>query len=83
MILKKQEFIKKSILNNIAYLHVVKNYSIDIMHDIFEGICHYNMRHILNYYIEVAIFFSLDFLNLRKQHFNYGYIEFGNIYQTY
>jgi len=76
---KETGIYKNSILNNIASFHVVKNYSIDIMHDIFEGICHYNMCHIINYYIGVANFFTLDILNFRKQHFNYGCIEFGNI----
>jgi hypothetical protein len=31
---------KESILNKIYSFHVVSNYCIDIMHDIFEGICH-------------------------------------------
>lgn len=37
------------------------------------------MCHIINYYIGVVNFFILDVLNFRKQHFNYGSIEFCNI----
>ncbi|KAF0717400.1 Uncharacterized protein FWK35_00025683 [Aphis craccivora] len=62
---KETGIYKNSILNNISSFHV--------------GICHYNMCHIINYYIGVANFFTLDVLNFRKQHFNYGCIEFCNI----
>jgi len=49
------------------------------MHDVFEGICHYNMCHIINCYTELVKVFSLGELNFRKQNFNYGCIEIGNI----
>lgn len=68
-----------SILNKIHLFHVVKNYSLDIMHDIFEGICHYDVCHIIKYYVNEAKIFTLDTLNLRKQYFDYGEIESGNI----
>jgi len=70
---------KKSILNKIISFHVTSNYSVDLMHNIFEGICHYNMCHVINYYTDVVKIFSLELLNYRKQHFNYGPIEIGNI----
>lgn len=38
---------KQPILHQLTTFHVTKNYSIDLMHDIYEGICHYNMCHIL------------------------------------
>ena len=40
----------ESVLNQINSFHVVTNYCVDIMHDIFEGICHYDMCHIIVYY---------------------------------
>lgn len=40
--LKQTGVYKESILNKIISFHVTSNYSVDIMHDIFEGICHYN-----------------------------------------
>lgn len=38
---------KSSILNTISSFHVTENYCIDVMHDVFEGICHYDMCHII------------------------------------
>lgn len=66
---------QNSILNNITSFHVTTNYCVDIMHDIFEGICHYNMCHIITYYTETINIISLETLNLRKQHFSYGELE--------
>lgn len=48
------------------------------MHDIFEGICHYDMCHIINKLIDMK-YFTLDVLNDRKYMFNYGEIEIGNL----
>lgn len=48
------------------------------MHDVFEGICHYDLSHILNYYIENN-FFSLEHFNQLKQSFSYGEAEVGNL----
>lgn len=70
---------KDSFLNQITSFHVTKNYCIDIMHDLFEGICHYDLCHIIRYYIDTAKLFSLETLNSRKMNFNYGQIEIGNI----
>lgn len=69
---------QEPIFNQLNVFHATTNYSIDIMHDIFEGICHYNMCHIIKYYTENVKIFSLHTLNLRKQNFNYGSIEVGN-----
>lgn len=70
---------KNLILNSIKSFHVTENYCVDVMHDVFEGICHYNMCHIIKYYVYTAQIFSLDTLNKRKTNFNYGPIEVGNI----
>lgn len=68
---------ERSLLNSINSFHVTTNYAVCVMHDIFEGVCHYDMCHIINYFIS-SNFFSLDTLNGRKQMFNYGEIEIGN-----
>lgn len=70
---------KNSFLNNITSFHVTQNYCVDIMHDLFEGVCHYDMCHIIKYFTEVTKYFSLETLNLRKNNFNYGPIEIGNV----
>jgi len=49
------------------------------MHDMFEGICHYDMCHVILYYTKTAKLFSLEKLNNRKTTFKYGTIEVGNI----
>lgn len=49
------------------------------MHDVFEGICHCDLCHIIKYYIETIQLFSLSTLNKRKINFSYGPIEVGNI----
>jgi len=49
------------------------------MHDIFEGICHYDICHVIFYYTQTVKLFSLEKLNNRKTTFYYGPIEVGNI----
>lgn len=82
--LKKNDFKqtgvrKKSVLNDIKSFHVVNNFAVDVMHDIFEGICHYDIAHILLYYIYECKLFTLEELNICKNNFNYGQIEIGNM----
>lgn len=69
---------EESIFNKICNYHVTENYAVDIMHDIYEGICVYNMNHIINHLMKLG-FFNLDTLNSRKQGFNYGDTEVGNM----
>lgn len=63
---------KNSILNSIKSFHFIENYCVDVMYDVFEGICHYDICHIIKYYVYTAQIFSLDTLNKRKTNFNYG-----------
>lgn len=48
------------------------------MHDIFEGVCQYDIGKILNVYIFEKKFFTLDLLNNRIRGFYYGPIEKRN-----
>ena len=66
------------ILNNIPSFNVVKNYAVDIRHDLFEGICHYDLCQAILYFIEER-YFTLDLLNKRKMGFSYGETEIGNL----
>lgn len=70
---------QESVLNQIYSFHVVTNYCVDVMHDIFEGICHYDICHVIFYYTQTVKLFSLEKLNNRKTTFHYGPIEVGNI----
>lgn len=69
---------KSSILNQINLFHVTANFCVDIMHDVFEGICHYNMCHLILYYIEKVKIISLETLNFRKKNFSYGLEQKNN-----
>lgn len=55
------------------------NYCVDVMHDIFEGICHYDMCHVIFYYTQTVKLFSLEKFNNHKTTFHYGPIEVDNI----
>jgi len=75
---KETGIYQESILNRIKSFHVTDNFCVDIMYDLFEGVCHYNMCHIIKYYTETVQLFSLENLNNRKSAFNYGSLEVGN-----
>jgi len=59
---------EKSVFNLVNSFHVVQNFSVDIMHDIFEGVCVYDMCHIILNLIKSG-YYNLENLNNRKQHF--------------
>lgn len=48
------------------------------MHDLLEGVCWYDMAAIMNFFVFDAKMFSLNCLNRRIRHINYGFIEKGN-----
>jgi len=50
---------KESVMNSINSFYVTKNLCVDVMHDIFEGVCHYDMCHIIKYYVSMIKIFSL------------------------
>ncbi|XP_071057004.1 uncharacterized protein [Onthophagus taurus] len=68
-----------SIFNTIPSFHVTENVSFDIMHDLFNGVCNYNLAHVLNNFIYKKKYFTLEILNYRKQMFNYGPTQIGNV----
>lgn len=57
--------------NTISSFHVIENICFDVMHDIFEGICRYEIAKILNNVINIKKLFSLDTLNYRLRYFDY------------
>lgn len=64
-------------LNQLLHFHAVLNGAQDVMHDIFEGICNYDMTLICKSLIEKG-YLSVATLNHRIQNFDYGYHEVKN-----
>ncbi len=69
---------RDSILNQSRYFHVVKALAPDIMHDILEGCLMYEVKELLNYYVNHRKLLSLEELNSRIEAFPYGYLELKN-----
>ena len=65
-------------LNDLEYFHVTQNYTLDIMHDLLEGVCPYELKLVLKVLIRDKKYISLDILNERIRSFNYGYSESGS-----
>lgn len=63
---------ERCVWNDVKLFHVCNNSSVDIMHDLLEGVCHYNLTNVLNNLIYKHNFFSIDELNLFIQSYNYG-----------
>lgn len=52
--------------------HLTENFAVDIMHDLFEGVCIYDLSNLLHVLIYDLNLFSLDCLNNRLKSFNFG-----------
>jgi hypothetical protein len=70
---------ERSIFNSIDSFHVTTNFTADIMHDVFEGVCMYDVTQVLLHLISSEKLFSLEILNSRKQSLNLGQTEVGNV----
>lgn len=61
---------EKCIFNELENYHCIVNITCDIMHDIYEGICRYDIGHILSYYIFEKKLFTIALLNQKIKYFN-------------
>lgn len=61
-----------SSFNKITFFHVNENYSIDIAHDIYEGVGVFVMSHLLYHFIVTEKFFTLETLNHKIEYFNFN-----------
>lgn len=66
---------KTSLLNSLQYFHTSDHFSVDIMHDILEGVAQYEMKLLLHY---LQTYVTPNNLALRIQSFNYGFMERNN-----
>ena len=63
--------------NALIYFHATSNYVHDLMLDMLEGVCKYDMV-LLYAYLASNKYITLDLLNKRLQSLNYGYHDIGN-----
>jgi hypothetical protein len=63
------------VFNEISSFHVTENYAVDIMHDLLEGVCKYDIGLMLNQMIFSLKYFTLNTLNDRIESFNYGSLD--------
>lgn len=63
---------ENSIWNSLTNFHVTENFSVDCMHDILEGVAHYDLFVIFQYCVTKNKYFSIELLNRRIEMFNFG-----------
>lgn len=68
---------EECVFNKLPSFNIICCPSVDIMHDLFEGVCHFQMTRIILYYVEANIF-TLDDLNNRKSLFDFGIYQIDN-----
>lgn len=61
-----------SVWNELLHFHVTFNRCVDIMHDLFEGVCHIVLCEILNNFIFVRKLFTLMKFNDRLRMHDFG-----------
>lgn len=69
---------ERCVFNDVANFHVLKNMSVDIMHDIFEGIAKRDILFLLHHYVKVKRYLTLSELNVRINNFNFGAADMSN-----
>lgn len=57
--------------NQLDSFHVLQNMSCDIMHDVFEGVCQYDMSKLILHFIQSNLF-TLNYLNDRIGTYDFG-----------
>jgi len=67
---------RSSTLNSLQYFHVCHNYSLDVMHDLLEGVVQFEMKLLFEYLSEK--FVTRSELLSRIYSYDYGYLERKN-----
>ena len=69
---------RSSILNQSRYFHVVDGLDLDVMHDQLEGVLPLEIKLLLQKYITVDKYLTLDVLNERIAGFSYPLVDASN-----
>lgn len=69
---------EECIFHVLKNFHLTENISVDPMHDLLEGVCHYDLILILNNFIVVEKYISLENFNYKLQIFSYEINDLGN-----
>ena len=64
--------------NSVNDFHVTENVTVDVMHDVFEGVCLYFLKDLLNVFIFTKNLFTLQTFNNFVKNFSYSVTESGN-----
>ncbi|XP_071572601.1 uncharacterized protein [Temnothorax nylanderi] len=68
----KSGIVSQCVFNVLDYFHVTKNLCVDVMHDILEGVCRYDLALFLNYFIDKKYLALID-VNTRIRSFWYSH----------
>jgi len=66
-------------LNELKYFHAAENFVQDLMHDVLEGVCQYDMMLVLKHVISLPDI-SLTRVNGLVEHFSYGRHDMSNFH---
>lgn len=69
---------EECVFNEIEDFHILENSALDIMHDIYGGVCEYDLSQILLQYVVNVKLFTLQDLNDRIGAFDFGVSELSN-----
>lgn len=58
-------------LNKLDYFHILNNYNVDLMHDIYEGIVRHLLLHLIEYCVDKDVF-TFDLMSAYVENFDYG-----------
>lgn len=68
---------EECVFNRIPSFHATRNFFVDVMHDICEGVANYDMCLVLQYYISNGVI-TLAHLNDRIHHFEFSKVNKSN-----
>lgn len=68
-----------SVLNDLDGFHITSNWSLDVMHDLGEGIIPLTLQLVLSHYAKQKAYgLTKEYINHRISTFNYGYLDRKN-----